>query len=369
MEQAPRPMRTWRAGEIAVVVLAILATIAAAKAAEAFLVPVVVGVILAYALKPIVNWLENIKLPRPIGATVVLALVTALVLGAGILIKEDASAALAELPDAARKVRLAAQETGHKSENPLGHVRAAAAELDRAASEAVGSPPAETVPRAAAPAAPPSELNAWASAQSSKALGTLGDLGIGAMVALFLLSTGDTFRRKVVSLAGPTLAARRVTVEILDEMDKQVQRYLLVLLVTNLLVGVAIWALLASLGMHRAELWGTLAAIVHVIPYAGTAITTAAIGIAAFLQFGTIGHAAGVAAAVLVLSSAIGLGLTSWLQGKASHMNPVAVFIALLFFGWLWGGWGLLIGAPLVAIAKTVCDRVPSLNAFGEFLG
>jgi len=368
MEQAPRPIRTWRAGEIAVVVLAVLATIAAAKAAQAFLVPVVVGIILAYALKPIVNGLENYKVPRPIGATVVLALVTVLVLGAGILIKEDAKAALAELPDAARKVRVAAQETGHKSENPLGHVRAAAAELDRAAKEAVGSPPAEAVPRAA-PAAPPSELNAWASEQSGKALGALGDLAIGMMVALFLLSAGDTFRRKVVSLAGPTLAARRVTVEILDEMDKQVQRYLLVLLVTNLLVGAAIWALLAAVGMERAALWGTLAAIVHVIPYAGTAITSAAVGIAAFLQFGTVGHAAGVALAVMVLSSAIGLGLTSWLQGKASHMNPVAVFVGLLFFGWLWGGWGLLLGAPIVAIAKTVCDRVPALNAFGAFLG
>jgi predicted PurR-regulated permease PerM len=189
------------------------------------------------------------------------------------------------------------------------------------------------------------------------------------MLALFILAAGDTFRRKAVSLAGPTLAARRVTTELLDEIDSQVQRYLLVMLVANLLVGLAIAGLLAALGMERPAMWGTIAAIVHVVPYAGTAITTAAIGIAAFLQFGTLGAAAGVALAVLVLSAAIGLGLTTWLQGKASHMNPAAVFVALLFFGWLWGGWGLLLGAPLVAIAKTVSDRIPALNAFGAFLG
>jgi predicted PurR-regulated permease PerM len=50
-------------------------------------------------------------------------------------------------------------------------------------------------------------------------------------------------------------------------------------------------------------------------------------------------------------------------------MNAVAVFVAVLLFGWIWGGWGLLLGAPLAAVAKTVADRVEGLNAFGELLG
>jgi len=72
---------------------------------------------------------------------------------------------------------------------------------------------------------------------------------------------------------------------------------------------------------------------------------------------------------VFAVSSAIGMGLVSWLQGRASHMNPVAVFVALLFFGWLWGAWGLLLGAPLIAIVRTVAERIPAMQPFGELLG
>jgi len=106
-----------------------------------------------------------------------------------------------------------------------------------------------------------------------------------------------------------------------------------------------------------------------VIPYAGTAMTTVAILIAAFLQTDSIGQTLLVAASVFAAASAIGMGLVPWLQGRAARMNAAAVFVSLLFFGWLWDGWGLLLGAPLVAILKTVADRVPRMEPLGELLG
>ena len=195
------------------------------------------------------------------------------------------------------------------------------------------------------------------------------DLGLAALLALFLLAAGDTFRRKLVALAGPTLAARRITVELLDGIDAQVQRYLLAMLVTNTLLGLCIWLWLSLLGMERAALWATVAGVLHIVPYAGTAVTTVAIGIAAFMQFGTPASALAVSVAVFAISSAIGMGLLSWLQGRAGHMNPVAVFVTLLFFGWLWGGWGLLLGAPLVAIFRAIAERLPSMQAVGALAG
>ena len=292
MEQAPRPMRTWRAGEIAVVVLAVLATIAARQGGRSVSRPRHRRHhprLCAEAHRQLAREHQGAKSDRRHGRAGAGHRARA---GCGHLIKEDAKAALAELPDAARKVRLAAQETGHKAENPLGHVRAAAAELDRAASEAVGShPPRRRRARRPPRRRPSSSVGIGAVVQGRSAYWPIWRSAV--MVALFLLSSGDTFRRKVVSLAGPTLAARRVTVEILDEMDKQVQRYLLVLLVTNMLVGARDLGVARGLGMQRAALWGTLAAIVHVIPYAGTAITPVAVGIAAFLQFGTIGRRGG----------------------------------------------------------------------------
>jgi len=294
----------------------------------------------------------------------VLAALTGVLAGVVGLIRNDAMAVLSELPDAARRLRMAAQESAREPRNPITHLRQAAAELSRAAAEAVGAggPPANAAPQ------PAPELREWGAAQSTKFLEVLAELGLAALLALFLLATGDMFRRKVVTLAGPTLASRRITVEILDEIDAQVQRYLLVVLITNTLLALCVWLFLWSIGMERAALWATIAGVLHIVPYAGAAATTVLIGIAAFMQFGTLTSALGIAFAIFALSAAIGMGLLSWLQGRAGHMNPVAVFVTLLFFGWLWGGWGLLLGAPLVAIFRAISERLPSMQGVGELV-
>ncbi len=169
-------------------------------------------------------------------------------------------------------------------------------------------------------------------------------------------------------VAGPTLAARRITVEILDEIDTQVQRYLLTMLIVNTLIGIATWGILLAFGVEHAGLWGVVAAIVHIIPYAGSALTIVATGIAAFVQFEDIGRALLVAGLVGVAATLIGMGLSAWMQGRAFRMNAVAVFVSLLFFGWLWGGWGLLVGVPLLAIVKTTADSIPSLERLATLL-
>jgi predicted PurR-regulated permease PerM len=237
--------------------------------------------------------------------------------------------------------------------------------LNRAAVEATsGGKPATTPP----PAPTPTVLQQWMSEQSAKALEVIVEIGIAGLLAYFLLAAGDTFRRKLVHAAGPTLAARRITVEILDEIDAQVQRYLLTMVIINALIGVATWAILMGFGMAHAALWGVVAAVLHIIPYAGSALTIVATGFAAFVQFEEIPRALVVALCVGIAATVIGMGLSAWIQGRAFRMNAVAVFVALLFFGWLWGGWGLLVGVPLLAIAKTTLDRIPSLERFTMLL-
>ena len=355
-------VRRRRPAETALVVLAILAVIAAAKIAEPFIVPVIVGTLLSYSLKPLVAMLERVHIHRVIGAAVVLTLLGAVIAGGVFLLRDDANAALAELPNAARKVRMAARENAQKPEGPIGHVRAAAEELNRAAAEATSG--GKTTTPAAAPAPQPTQIQRWITEQSSKALDVIVDIGIAGLLAYFLLAVGDAFRRKLVRVAGPTLTARRITVEILDEIDTQVQRYLLTMLIINTLIGIATWGILAAFGMEHAALWGVTAAVLHIVPYAGSALTILATGFAAFVQFEVVGRALFVAFAVGVAATAIGMGLSAWIQGRAFQINAVTVFVALLFFGWLWGGWGLLVGVPLLAVAKTTIDRLPSLERF-----
>jgi predicted PurR-regulated permease PerM len=359
------PPRRQRSALTALVVLALIAVVAAAKIAAPFLIPVVVGMLASYSLKPLVSTLERIHIHRAIGSAVVLAVLSGLIAGGVFLLRDDATAALAELPNAARKIRLAAHENARQPPGPISHVRAAAEELNRAAAEAAsGGKPAV----APAPPPAPSELQKWISDQSAKALDVVLEIGIAGLLAYFLLAAGDTFRRKLVRVAGPTLAARRVTVEILDEIDAQVQRYLLTMVIINTLIGIATWLILLAFGMEHAALWGVVAAILHIIPYAGSALTIVATGFAAFVQFEDIPRALAVAVAVGVAATVIGMGLNAWIQGRAFQMNAVTVFIALLFFGWLWGGWGLLVGVPLLAIAKTTIDRIPELERFRTLL-
>ena len=360
------PPRPWPAAERALVVLAVLAVVGAAKVTESFLVPVVAGVMLSYTLEPLVRGLERVRIHRAIGSAVVLLCVIGIVGVSGFLLRDDAKALMAQLPDAAHQIRLAALAR-KGPEGPIDHVRAAAAELNKAAAEATGTAPA---PQAVAtPPTLSTDIQHWITDQSAKMLGVVTQLGIAALLAYFLLAAGDTFRRKVVHLAGPTLARRRITVEILDDIHIQVQRYLVVLLFTNMLIALAIWGVLTLSGIDRAGLWGAIAGVLHVIPYAGTALTTGAIAVAVYVQTQSLGSTFGVALAVLTVSSAIGMGLVPWLQGKAARMNAAAVFVALLFFGWLWGGWGLLLGAPLAAVLKTIADRIPRMDAVGELMG
>ncbi len=360
-----RTVRRMRTSEIALIVLATLAVVAAAKLAEAVLVPVVVGILISYTLRPLVTGLERMHVHRAVGAAIVLVTLTGLLTGIAYSLRDEATEVIADLPHMARKLRAAASATTRGPDSPVAHMREAAAEIEQAAADAAGKkPPAQA-------AAPPvaGEAQTFIGKQTAQILGVLTQLAMAALLAYFVLAAGDTFRRKVVHLAGGSLAKRRVTVEILNEIDAQVSRYMGVLLFTNVLIALATWAILAAFGLEGAAMWGAIAGILHIIPYAGTAMTAVVVAVASFLQTGSLGDAAITASAVTLVAAVIGMGLATWLQGRASRMNAVAVFIALIFFGWLWGGWGLLLGTPLLAVVKAIADRIDDMHAIGELLG
>ena len=351
--------------EISILVIAVSAAIAIARVAEPFLVPVVVGILLSYTLRPLVSQLERIHLPRILAATLVMAILVSLVTVTGYAIRDNVTAAVAELPVAARKFRQESVAKARQAPGPVAQIKAAAAELERADAESSGRPATSV----AAPRVGVAEqLQGFVTEQSSKALTVLVDILVALILALFLLASGDTFRRKMTRIAGESLARRRVTVEALDEIDSQIQAYMITLLFANVLIGLATWGGLFLLGVPNAGMWGVVTGVVHIIPYAGSAVAAGAVGIAVFVQGGGIGEAAAAAGLIIALAVTIGMGLATWMQGRAVRMNPVAVFIGVLFFGWLWGGWGLLLGTPLLSVLKSIADRVQSMHAVSELL-
>ncbi len=173
----------------------------------------------------------------------------------------------------------------------------------------------------------------------------------------------------MVRIAGPTFAQKRVTVEVLDEITAQIHRYLLVQLFTSALVGVGVGLAFAAVGLEHAAVWGVMACVLNFVPYLGTLVLTAGSAWVAFVQFGTLDGALQVAGIAMGLHIVSGNLLTPWLTSRTSRMNAVAVFVGVLAFGRLWGLWGLLLGVPVLAAVKAVCDRVDDFKGVSELLG
>jgi len=144
---------------------------------------------------------------------------------------------------------------------------------------------------------------------------------------------------------------------------------MLVQLFTSALVGLATWLCFLAIGLEHAAVWGIAAGVLNLVPYIGNVIITSGSALVGFLQFGTLEMALLVAGISFVINSIEGFLLTPWLTSRANKMNPVAIFVGVLAWGWLWGAWGLLLGVPILVVIKAICDRVDDLKPVGEILG
>jgi predicted PurR-regulated permease PerM len=352
---------------LALAVLTFLALVAALYFARAFFVPLLLGILASYALRPIVDAMQVLRIPRAVAAALVLAVLVGGASWVAVSVSDDFAAMIEKLPEAARKVRhdLGAARTGVP--NALQNMQEAANEIQAAAADAGAKPGARTITARATE--PTAWLRDYAVAQSALLFAIVGQAPIVLLLAYFLLASGDHFRRKLVQLVGPSLARKKDALRILEEIDTQVQRYLLAMLLTNTLIGLATWLAFRALGLENAGVWGVAAGVLHFVPYLGSALVALAAGVTGFLQFGSLLQGVCLAGMALLIAGLIGMAFMTWLQGRFARVNAAVLFIALLFFGWLWGVAGLLLGGPLVAIAKVILDRVESLKPAGELLG
>jgi predicted PurR-regulated permease PerM len=200
-------------------------------------------------------------------------------------------------------------------------------------------------------------------------VGALGQAVVLLFLVYFFLSSGNSYKRKLVKIAGPHLWQKKLTVEILDEINSQIGSFIRVQLLTSAIVGAATMAVLWYFGLNQWIVWGLLAGIFNSIPYLGPVLVTAGLGMVAFLQFDSVSQTLLVCAAAFVITSLEGFLLTPALMGRAAKMNPVAVFVGLLFWSWIWGVWGAILAVPMLMMLKAVCDHIEDLQPVGELLG
>lgn len=351
------------------VVLAVLASVFALRWGQAVFIPLMLSLLLTYALSPLVEMLHRWKLPRWIAAALILVGLLGGLGWTGYSLSGSATQLLDSLPVAAQKLGQAMRRDKGASATPLESVQQAAAQLEKAAEENSARVAARKGVARVVIERPSFNVRDYLLSGTVGLLSAMGQLTLVAFLTYFALCSGDTFRRKLIKITGSSLQKKKVTVHVLDDITRNIERYLLVQILVSAIVGVATGLAFWALGVENAAVWGIIAAVTNLIPYIGSVIVLAAAGLVAFLQFNSLQMGIVVAAVSLGIHTLIGNLLMPWLTSRTSRMNPVAVFVGVIFWGWLWGIWGLLLGVPITMVIKSICDRVEDLQPIGELLG
>jgi predicted PurR-regulated permease PerM len=362
---APRPRLTDLArlfhgsqdvGSLAVAGLFLLALVAFLRFAEAIVLPVVLAVLFYFLLKPAVMALKRMRIPRPIGAVLILAVfIGAFVTG------------LSTLQDPAREFLTKAPESVRKLERK-------AREMLRGVEQITLSPndqnPQETPETTPAP--PPAKTFSLADTILSYAtlIYTASFLtGFLETIVLlyFLLAAGDRFLETVVG-ALPGQSGKDEAVAIVNDVQHSISRYLGTVAVINTCVGLIVAAAMLILGMPNPVLWGVVAAILNFMPYFGPLTVFSVLVLAGLLSFESVGQALLPAALYACIHAIESNVVTPSILGRRLTLNPLIIFLALMFWTWLWGIAGALLSVPLLMMFKILCDHTPPLAPIGELL-
>lgn len=324
--------------------------------ARDFFLPIAVALVLSFLLQPLVRGLHKLHIPEFIGAGIVLLTGLALLAGMFYELSGPVTDWMARVPEVSSKLRRQAQ-TFRK---PMDRVTQMTEQVQSIANPAGASqrPPQQVEMKK------PDPLAALFSKTYLVLLAFLQTL----ILLYFLLSSGDLFLRKLIHIL-PRFEDKRRAVQIAREVEDSISHYLLTVALINAALGTAAGLAFWALGMPNPALWGALGFVLNFVPYLGALTLILIVTLVATATFPTLGHALLAPASYLVLATLEGNFLTPWIVGRRTTLNPVVVFIGLVFWGWMWGILGALLAVPMLVIFKIVCDHVEPLAPIGEFLG
>jgi predicted PurR-regulated permease PerM len=343
-------------------IIALLLSLAALRYAHEFVVPLLVAILSAIALGPPVGQLSRL-VPRWLAAAIVVMSIAGAVGFATWALSDDIAVFSRRLPSIVRDIRGAIQSASPRQ----GLIR----QLQQAVTELEQTTAPKPKPGTATPVTivEPVDVQQQVMAWARRAGSYLMEAVLLLFLIYFLLASGAIFKQKLVRLSGDRLSERKVTVQMIDEITSKIGSYIFYMFWSGALVGLVTWLTFYALGMRYAGLWGVAAGVLNWIPYFGPTIVMLASALAALLQFQSAIMVAAVAGASVAITSLEGYLLTPIILGAAARVNAVAVFISIMFWGWMWGVPGMLLAVPIVMIVKTIADHVESLSAVSELLG
>ena len=327
--------------------------IAGLRLASSLLLPIAVAVFLTLLLGPVVRELRKRGVAEGLSAgLIVFGTVALLGAGLGALIG-PAGEWLNRAPETLRKV-----EWKLRNLRPLTAIEATASSV----AKATGSNDDPTAPRVMLATESPLKRVGWTTASAIAGVLTV------AFLTYFLLATGAMFRRKVAHVF-PDGSRRTRMKRALYEIERQMSRYLFINTMISITVGAATSIWLTIIGMPNPLLWGAVAAVLNYVPYLGALVTVALIGIVALATFD------GTERVLLACGGFMGINLlesnllTPMVLGRKMPLNAVAVFVSLLFWGWVWGITGVIMAVPLTVMIQVVCSHSERFRAIAILLG
>ena len=338
---------------LAITGLFILAMFYTLYFAEAFFLPVLLAILLNLLINPLIRALKRGGIPEPLGAALIVVALLGAAGGSIYGLTAPAKEWIAKLPGSVRE----AQGRLAKLRKPVEQVSKTAEQVEQATKVTDSKAP---------------EVVVKGPSLSDRVFGTTQTVITGLLEVVillyFLLAAGDLFLQKLIKVL-PLLNDKKKAVAIARETESSISTYLVTVTLVNIGLGLAVAGVMFLLGMPNPLLWGALAALAEFVPYLGATVVVAVLGLAGLVTFPQMSHALLVPASYLAVNLLQSQLVTPLILGHRLTLNPVAIFIGLVFWWWIWGVPGAFVAVPLIATFKIFCDHIEALAPIGEFLG
>jgi len=345
----PRPRSS-----TAAIVLATLAVAYTLWATQELLLPVLLAMFFALIGNPIIRTLEKIHIPRFVGALAVLSTGLACAVLLGSLMAEPAGKLMREVPQELREIAPKLRAVV----KPVQDAKKGAESIARVA----GGEDVNAVRLVRTEVNDPFRSLTTTPRMIASVLAVV-------LLTLFFMIYGANLQRRVLALL-PGRQQKKLTMDILQSIEREMSRYVLTITIINTLLGLAFAGVLVWLGLAVPEalMWGTLAALLNYAPYVGPLIGIMAMLLMGFVHFDTPLEALLPSGIYLLLHTLEGQFVTPILLGRRMALSPLVLILGLMVFGWLWGIIGLLLAVPLLACTKVILERVDGLGPWARLL-
>lgn len=324
-----------------------------------FVLPVILAIIFALVMSPIVRFFRRrLKIWEPLSALVlVVGSLMTLMLGFYML-----SDPITNLVNNAPRYAAAVDHEMRAVRDRLDRFQAAQQEVRQAAAESPSDKPQDQKPQEVIVKNPGLLDNVTQTAPQ-----IVASIAFSLIFLFFLLASGDLFYQKLVR-AMPTLSDKKRALHIAHDIERELSRYLFTITLINICLGIAVGACLWWVGMPTPVVFGALATLLNFIPYIGSIMGMALVGVIALAEFGHLTSAAVPVLLYLACTTVEGQFLTPMIVGRRLEMNAAAIFLAVAFWGWIWGVVGMFLAVPLMVCIKVFATYVEPLTALGDFL-